>query len=92
MNKHFVKVYISIVFLVMTFIGSFHHHDDLAQYDDCQLCVIISHSSCADVPTDTVFLSKVIHILESIPPKYQNLYRFIKITNVHSRAPPNIVA
>ncbi len=92
MNKHVVKVYIAIVFLVITLMGSFHHHDDLAQHDDCQLCVILAHSNYSDVPSDVVYLGEVRHILESIPPKYENLYAFIKITDLNSRAPPSILS
>jgi len=59
MKLQFVQKYFSIVFLLASFMGSFHYHNDLAQHTDCQICVISSTIADSDTPTDVVYLSEI---------------------------------
>ena len=59
MFKLFVKKYLSIIFLVATFMGVFHHHDDFQQHSDCQMCIIQASIANADTPSDVLYISKL---------------------------------
>ena len=60
MIKRWFRRYFSIVFVLATLLGSMHHHNDLKQHNDCQICTIQSNLSHADTPVDTLYLSDLI--------------------------------
>ncbi len=92
MNKQFVKIYFSTIFLIVIFMGSFHHHDDLKQHNSCQICLIQSNIISADIPSDISYLPTIKQISELIVPNLTNFYHYIQISSLHSRAPPILLS
>lgn len=86
----FFKNYFSIIFVVASLIGVFHHHNNLQAHSDCQICTIQSSIADADTPVQTFYLSTLKHISEST---LTPLFSLIQKKNTHSlqaRAPPHI--
>lgn len=70
--------------------GVFHHHHDLKQHNDCQICAIQSSISDADTPVGVVNLSRLDIKSESIVVELNTLHSK-KIPNfLNARAPPYI--
>jgi len=89
MITRFFKKYLSIVFVLALFVGSFHHHshDDLS-HEDCQICTIASNLLIADTPKDVKYLSDITLISESVISKLINLHLNTQANLLHARAPP----
>ena len=88
MLKVFVKKYISIIFLLSTFLGVFHHHDDILQHNDCQICVIQSSIADVDTPSDTVYFTKLELFSESTKGNLPKLSLIKHYSQLNARAPP----
>ncbi len=86
----FFKKYLSIFFILATFMGVFHHHDDLKQHNDCQICTIQSNISNADTPTQTVYLTQIEQLSESVLTKLESFENSKIISTLKARAPPTI--
>ncbi len=69
-------------------IAPLHHHDDLKDHDDCQLC-LVSHQSAADSPI-VVFVQPVARGVE-YSPQAQILVRQYAQSFFSSRAPPSLL-
>ena len=90
MITRFFRKYLSIIFILATLVGVFHHHDDLKQHNDCQICLLQSNIANADTPVDVVYLSQLDIAHEAIVVKLANLHgKRIKNT-LNARAPPHI--
>jgi len=50
------KKYILSLFIVATFMGVFHHHNDLKNHNDCQICTIQQNLADADTPTTPTYI------------------------------------
>jgi hypothetical protein len=87
MNRFFRK-YLSIVFVLATLMGVFHHHNDLKQHSDCQICTIQSSISDADTPVETVYLTQLDIFRESIVTELTDLHTTELQNQLHARAPP----
>ena len=59
MFQEFVKKYIGLIFIISTFFAVFHHHNDVKQHTECQICVIQSSLAEADTPSDTIYFTKL---------------------------------
>ena len=88
MITRFFKKYLSIVFIVALFAGSFHHHDDIQTHDDCQICTIQSNLLNSDVPNDTIYLSTLDLYSEAIISELVSLHLDTRYKLSHARAPP----
>ncbi len=88
MTTKFLKKYFAIIFLLASFAGSMHHHDDLLQHDDCKVCVVQSNILNADLPSDAIYLSQIDNRSEGIITKLVSLHLEILPNEYHSRAPP----
>jgi hypothetical protein len=88
MITRFFRKYLSIVFILATFMGVFHHHDDLKQHNNCQICTLQASIANADTPVATVYLSKIDTYSESILTKLVSLHSVQTQQNFHIRAPP----
>ena len=90
MINRFFRKYLSIIFVIATFMGVFHHHNDLKQHNDCKICTIQSSIANADTPVDTVYITKLEIFSESIATAFASLH-VQKIYNPEkARAPPKI--
>lgn len=70
--------------------GVFHHHEDLKQHNDCQICTIQTNIANADTPEDAVYLQQISTLSESIIADLSTLnIASIKLTR-NARAPPKI--
>jgi len=70
--------------------GVFHHHNDLKQHNDCQICSIQSSIADADTPIDIIYLSHLDIKSESIIVKLHNLHSKKTPNFLNARAPPYI--
>ena len=57
MKQNFVVKYISIIVMLASFMGSFHHHNDLKQHNDCKICTIQHNVTDIDTPADVTYLT-----------------------------------
>jgi phosphatidylserine decarboxylase len=85
-----LKKYFSIVFVLATLIGVFHHHGDLKQHNDCKICTIQSSIADADTPVDMVYISKIDISSQAVIINPANLHEYKKLFTLNSRAPPKI--
>jgi len=90
MITRFFKKYLSIVFILATFVGVFHHHDDLKQHNDCQICTLQASIANADTPVDVVYITQLHMPSKSIIVKLTNLHTQQDYTDLNARAPPFI--
>lgn len=90
MKYKFIKKYLSIVFLLAVFIGSFHHHDDMQEHNSCQICTINSNIFDADTPSEVVYLTSLDIKLEAIYAKLISSHSLKPLGSIHQRAPPHI--
>ena len=83
-----LRKYFAVVFVVATLLGSMHHHNDLKQHNDCQICTVQSSLSHADTPVDTLYLSDIKLISEATVTDLSHLIVNSAHISLHSRAPP----
>jgi len=88
MIRTFVKKYISIIFILATFIGVFHNHNSLQQHNDCQICVIQSSIANADTPSETFYLTKLELFADAIESNLPQFFLKYHSSQLHARAPP----
>ena len=89
--RQWIRKYFAILFAFSIFLGAAHHHNDLKQHSECQICQINSNLSIGDTPLETskayllevknetpqtVFTSQI----AAQPPKHY-----------HTRAPPKSI-
>ena len=87
MKQKFIVKYISILFILATFTGFLHQHNDLVQHDDCKICIIQHTLNTVDIPIDIVYITS----LESYFQRYDftPLFNFNRYINTSkARAPP----
>ncbi|QOP42497.1 hypothetical protein FJR45_00405 [Sulfurimonas sediminis] len=90
MITHFFKKYLSIIFIIATFMGVFHHHNDLKQHNDCKICTVQSSLSHADTPVAVDYLTELEILRESIITPLILLHVKQIYTTLYARAPPKI--
>jgi len=88
MIRRFFRRYLSIVFVIATLMGAMHHHNDLKQHSDCQICTIQSSIAHADTPVDVVYLTQLDIYKESILTQLETLHTKKLQNSLHARAPP----
>ena len=88
-NRRLFRIFSAVVVAEMITVGGIivplHHHDDLKDHDDCQLC-LVSHQPVADSPI-VQFTLPVATIIDFYPIK-QSLIRQYARSFFSSRAPP----
>lgn len=90
MINRFFRKYLSIIFIFATFIGTFHHHHDFKQHNDCQICSVQSNMGNADMPTEVEYLSYLDNPSESIITQLNSLPSKKTPNFLHARAPPHL--
>jgi len=88
MKLKLLKKYFSIIFIVATFMGVFHHHNDLKQHPDCKICQLQSSIADADTPVDVVYISKINIKSEAIVSTPTKVYKHTELQLLYARAPP----
>ena len=88
MIRRFFRKYLSIVFIFATLLGAMHHHNDLKQHNNCQICTIQVNIANADTPVDVVYLTQLDIYSESIVSELKNLHAQKPTTHFFPRAPP----
>jgi hypothetical protein len=88
MIRRFLNKYLSIIFLLATLLGVFHHHDDLKQHNSCQICTLQARIANADTPVAVIYLSDITLVSESIITPLHDLHSKALIRTLHQRAPP----
>ncbi|QOP41520.1 hypothetical protein [Sulfurimonas marina] len=88
--RNFLSKYVGIVLFIATMMGSFHHHHDAQQHNDCQVCTVQSTIFDADTPEKSVYLSELDIFHEGIVTPLFSLHSNQLISNVNPRAPPKI--
>jgi len=51
--RRWIRKYFAILFAFSIFLGAAHHHNDLKQHNECQICQINSNLSVGDTPSET---------------------------------------
>ncbi len=91
MKHQFVRKYFSIVLLLASFMGSFHHHHDGLQHSDCQICTIAASIANADTPVEVHYLTKLsLQSEATLAPLQTSIVSFVQ-NHYKSRAPPHIL-
>ncbi|QOP45933.1 hypothetical protein [Sulfurimonas paralvinellae] len=90
MIKILLRKYFAIVFLLATLLGGLHHHNDLKQHNDCQICTIQSSLSHADTPSESFSLSDITLYSEATVGELAHAITNTAHINLHARAPPKI--
>ena len=88
MKRRWLKKYLVIVFIISTFIGVFHHHNDLKQHNECQICTVQSSIANADMPTETVYLSEIKIYSEEVESNFPTFSKNRNRILLKARAPP----
>ena len=84
------KKYISIIFLLATFVSTFHHHDDLQIHSDCQICTIQNSIADGDTPIQPHYFTIFAIPSEVTLCKLQNFIVIDTSNRLRARAPPQI--
>ena len=90
MIKTWVRKYFSIVFVLATLLGGMHHHNDLKQHNDCQICTLQSSLSHADTPVDTLYVQEIRLQAQTPVAALSNLVASAAQIALTARAPPSI--
>ncbi|WP_418640863.1 hypothetical protein [Sulfurimonas sp. ST-27] len=90
MITQFFKKYLSIIFIIATFMGVFHHHNDLKQHNDCKICTVQSSLSHADTPVAINYLTALEILKESVVAPLVSLHVKQVHNTLQARAPPKI--
>jgi len=83
-----MKKYFSIVFMLATLLGVFHHHDDMMPHGDCQVCTIQASIADADTPADVVYFHKISLQSEATIGSLSTLVVAPTLISINARAPP----
>ncbi len=90
MIKKWLRKYFAVVLVLASLLGSMHHHNDLKQHNDCQICTIQSSLSHADTPVDRLYLHQITLQAETPATVFTNLVVSAGHIALTARAPPFI--
>ena len=89
--RYVLKKYFAIVFAFSILLGVFHHHNDLKQHNECQICQINANLSVGDTPseTSTAYLLEAKKETPQTPLASQTTKKLP--TSYQTRAPPQVI-
>ena len=90
MGQKLIIKYISIIFVIATFMGSLHHHNDMQEYNDCQICTVQNNISDIDTPLDVNYLTIFSVACEATVANLENLQTKKQHLTFSARAPPSL--
>lgn len=88
MITNLLKKYFALIFIISTFIGVFHHHDDLLEHSDCKVCTIQSSIADGDTPVKVSYLSAIETPKDKIQRALVTLHVSRQKSTNYARAPP----
>ena len=88
MKQKLIVKYISIIFILATFMGSFHYHNDIQEHTDCQICTVQHNVSDIDTPADVNYLTLLSIKSESILTCLDTFSIQKRFFHFSARAPP----
>jgi hypothetical protein len=88
MKKKLLVKYISIIFMIATFMGSLHHHNDLQEHNNCQICTISHNVANIDTPIDVNYLVLFTIVSEATLASLPNFQIEKQKLTFSARAPP----
>ena len=88
MKQKLIVKYISIIVILSSFMGSFHHHNDLKQHNDCKICTLQHNINDIDTPVDVSYLTLFSLRSEATVTELQSLHTQKYLSTFSARAPP----
>ncbi len=88
MKQKFIVKYISLIFVIAIFMGAFHHHNDMQEHSDCQICTIQNNLIDIDTPNTVSYLTSFSIQSEAVVANLKNFQLQEKILTFSARAPP----
>ena len=87
MRLHYVKKLLASLFLVATFLGAFHHHDDTGVHQDCPIHILEASIISGDITLES--LLEKIDIAYQVPLETIDQHRDTSVNFTYfGRAPP----
>jgi len=90
MLRRFFKKYFVIIFIIATFMGVFHHHNDFKQHLDCKIHLLKTNLAAIDTPVEVAYLTQLSVVSDAVVTPLFNLHSDLNQKSFHSRAPPKI--
>jgi len=88
MKQKLIVRYISIIFVIATFMSGFHHHNDLQKHTDCQICTIQNSLTDIDTPTGVNYVTSLCIESQETLTELKNFQLQQKHLTFSARAPP----
>ncbi len=88
MKNKLLSQYLTIVFVIATFMGSLHHHNDFKIHTDCQVCTLQHNVTDIDTPSDVNYVALFSIKSESTLLPLTDLQTQQTCTTFSARAPP----
>jgi len=90
MLRRFFKKYFVVIFVVATFMGVFHHHNDFKQHLDCKIHLLKTNLVTIDTPVEVTYLTQLGVVSDAVVTPLFNLHSNSLQKSLHARAPPKI--
>ena len=90
MLRRFFKKYFVIIFVIATFMGVFHHHNDFKQHLDCKIHLLKTNLAAIDTPVEVTYLTQLTVVSDAVITPLFNLHSDSLQTLLYARAPPKI--
>jgi len=88
MKQKLVAKYISIIFIIATFMGTLHYHNDIQEHNDCQICTIQNDLTNVDTPSDVEYVQSDLIQNKAILTSLKNFQQQKNTFTFSARAPP----
>jgi len=88
MKDKLIVKFINIIFVLATFLSALHHHNDLQEHNDCQVCIISYNITDIDTPVDVYYITLFSTISEATIATLEKLQTQKKHFTFGARAPP----
>ena len=88
MKKKLLVRYLSFIVIVTLSLGFFHHHNDIQDHNDCDICVLQQNITDIDTPIDVNYLTLFSIPSEATITSLQSLQTQEYHSTFSARAPP----
>jgi len=88
MKQKLIVKYISIIFVIATFMSGLHHHNDLQKHSDCQICTIQNSLTDIDTPSNVNYVTSLFIESQETLTDLKNFQLAQKHLTFSARAPP----
>ena len=90
MLRRFFKKYFVVIFVIATFMGVFHHHNDFKQHLDCKIHLLKTNLAAIDTPVEVTYLTQLSVVSDAVIMPLFNLHSDLLQKSLHAREPPKI--